>query len=142
MCECECHNEKKVPNKWQARQAILQVSSSNWQAQCYENYKSKSRSSVIIISRSLSSFQKKKKRSSLLNLLVDCKHVMLQVYLFWDVDQYYLGQKKKRTMLLMHKSESCDSEESGCLIQMRNRARTRLATSTAATSRIDALRRN
>ena len=40
---CACHNEKKVPDEWQARQAtpaILQVSKQQ-QAQHKENYKSK-----------------------------------------------------------------------------------------------------
>ena len=52
---------------------------------------------------------------------------------------YYPGQKKRKNepCCWCIKSESCDIEESWSLIQLRNRERTRLAT-----SRIDALQRN
>ena len=52
---------------------------------------------------------------------------------------YYPGQKKEPCCWCI-KSESCDIEESRCLIQLRNRERTRLAT--AATLRIDAPQQN
>ena len=56
--------------------------------------------------------------------------------------KYYPGQKKTQPWSgwWCIKSKSCDIEESGCLIQQRNRERTGLAT--AATSRINASRRN
>ena len=56
---------------------------------------------------------------------------------------YYPGQKKKKKKepcCWCIKSESCDIEESRCLIQLRNRERTRLAT--AVTSCLDASQRN
>ena len=52
---------------------------------------------------------------------------------------YYPGQKREPCSWCI-KSESCDIEESRCLMQLRNRERTRLATAT--TTRIDESRRN
>ena len=66
VCVCVCHNEKKVPDEWQAQAtpAILQVSSSK-----HNPKKITTRVRGPFHRRSLPSLQKKKeKRSSLLNL--------------------------------------------------------------------------
>ena len=60
VCVCVCHNEKRVPDEWQARQAtqaILQVSSSKHNAK-----KITTRVRGRFISRSLPSLQKKKEK--------------------------------------------------------------------------------
>ena len=79
-CVCVCHNEKKVPDEWQTRQAtpvILQVSSSKHNAKkITTRIRGPFHQSITAI---LTEEKRKEKQFT--------KPTHVAVYLFWDLDR-------------------------------------------------------
>ena len=120
MCVCVCHNEKKVPEEWQASQAIraiLRVSSSKHNA----------KETARFISRYLPSLQmcvcvRVRARACVCVCVCVC---VTRIRKSQINGKYYPGQKKKQPLGLCLKSEHCSYYEISLIARWCRDARSR-----------------